>query len=353
MSRNITSGDVDIEDNTLRNILIIISYSVIVIVSLTGNILVCKVVYSNKKMRTTTNLLIVSLTVSDILTTILNIPFNCARILLQNWPFSDSLCIIFPLIQVACVYVSTLTMAVIGVHRYYSVSRQNCNEVARYLSSLKLSLIIALTWILSLILALPHSVFNQVVETLYNNIHSLRCKVVYPDIDINFPLLLTVEAILSQYLIPLSITCCLYIKIANIISKQGQMATHASDETNRRYCEAKRKRIVMLILVVATFAICWFPLNTYHLLIDLHLVPHNYTVFLIVHSFAMSSVCYNPFIYCWMNESFRRGATNMFIINSLLCRKNNSQYETNNDIEEEPEESQRAVLTCPIEQTFV
>ena len=342
-------------DIRLRNVLIVITYSVIMFVSLTGNCLVLQVVYSNRKMRTTTNLLIVSLTVSDLLTTLLNIPFNCARILLQDWPFSASLCLLFPMIQVTCVYVSTLTMAVIGVHRYYSVIRRGANDSTRYLSSCKLVSIIVLTWVASVILSLPHSIFNRVVNKYYRNVYSVRCIAEYPDIGINFPLWLSVEVILTQYLIPLSITCCLYVKIAVIISKQGKLATHTSDQNHRRYCDAKRKRILMLILVCATFAICWLPLNCYHLLIDLHLVPHNYTVFLIVHCFAMSSVCYNPIIYCWMNESFRRGAHNMFIFNNWFCRKLNENYEINDEaMERTPnEESQRVVLTGLMEQTYV
>lgn len=35
-------------------------------------------------------------------------------------------------------------------------------------------------------------------------------------------------------------------------------------------------------------------------------------IFLIVHWFAMSSVCYNPFIYCWLNANFRREASKLF-----------------------------------------
>lgn len=366
---NVTEEDhsydqTEVEDNTLRNVLILIVYSLIIGVSFVGNCLVLKVVHSNRQMRTTTNLLIVSLTVSDLLTTVLNIPFNLARILLHDWPFSGPMCILFPIIQVTCVYVSTLTMAVISVHRYYSVTRRTPRDMSRYLSSTKLTTIIILIWIVSAILSLPHSLFNQVISTYYRNILAVRCYAIYPDVGINWPLILSVEVMVTQYLVPLSITCCLYVKIAVIINRQGQLAAHSTDQTYRRYCEAKRKRIVMLILVCATFAICWLPLNCYHLLVDLHLVPHNYTVFLVVHSFAMSSVCYNPVIYCWMNEAFRRDARSLFVFGNwfcLQCTKSDNNCTIDNQlnhrmaVEDEDEESQPQVIsaltTGPIEQT--
>ena len=54
---------------TIRNALIISCYSLIILVSLTGNLLVCRVAFGTRDMRTTTNLLIASLACSDIVMT--------------------------------------------------------------------------------------------------------------------------------------------------------------------------------------------------------------------------------------------------------------------------------------------
>ncbi|KAH9409122.1 neuropeptide Y receptor [Tyrophagus putrescentiae] len=54
---------------TFRNALIITCYSLIILVSLTGNLLVCRVAFGTREMRTTTNLLIASLACSDIVMT--------------------------------------------------------------------------------------------------------------------------------------------------------------------------------------------------------------------------------------------------------------------------------------------
>ena len=67
--------------------------------------------------------------------------------------------------------------------------------------------------------------------------------------------------------------------------------------------------IAQLLVVISLFALCWLPLNVYHLVSDVgaseSATRHNSTAFLVCHWLAMSSVCYNPFVYCWLNANFR------------------------------------------------
>ena len=242
-------------EERLKNSFIIFCYSLIIIVSLCGNLLVVKVIaFGKKKMLTTTNVLIASLAFSDIVMTTFNIPFNVARLLLESWPFGSFLCVSVPFVQVTCVYVSTFTMTVIAFHRYWTLTY--CSQSNGSLTKLQLSLIIGSVWLLAALLSIPHSIFNKtiVIPTIENLV---RCEVDYPNISFRFPLWLSVEAITTQYLIPLSITIWLYIKIGIIVSKQGLIVSQSNDERKQRQSEAKKRRIVMLVLVVAVFAICW------------------------------------------------------------------------------------------------
>ncbi|CAG2163302.1 unnamed protein product [Oppiella nova] len=300
----------------VHHIVIILCYSLIILVSLCGNLLVVKVIaFGKRKMLTTTNILIASLAFSDIVMTAFNIPFNVARLLLESWPFGAFLCVSVPFVQVTCVYVSTFTMTVIAFHRWWTLRRA---DVSRSLTKFQLLVTIGSTWLLAATLAIPHSVFNKtiVIPTIKNMV---RCEVDYPDIDFRFPLWLSVEAFTTQYFVPLSITIWLYIKIGVIINKQGMIAGQSTDERKRLQSEARKRRIVMLILVVTVFAICWLPLNLYHLLVDFELISRHYNIFLVCHWFAMSSVCYNPFIYCYLNNSFKNGAKKFY--HFILCRK--------------------------------
>jgi hypothetical protein len=92
-------------EKATRNVIIIGFYCSIVLVSLFGNLLVCYVIFKKKRMRTETNILMANLTVSDLMMTVVNIPFNIARLLLDEWPFGSLLCMLVPLVQVTSVYV--------------------------------------------------------------------------------------------------------------------------------------------------------------------------------------------------------------------------------------------------------
>jgi hypothetical protein len=87
----------------IKNSIIIIGYSIIFIISLFGNCLVFYVILSTRQMRTVTNFYIANLTISDIMMTLVNIPFNVMRFLLDDWPFGELLCKCGPFIQTTSV----------------------------------------------------------------------------------------------------------------------------------------------------------------------------------------------------------------------------------------------------------
>ncbi|KAJ6225231.1 hypothetical protein RDWZM_003776 [Blomia tropicalis] len=214
MKLNVTSTGTGVtDDNFYKNLFTIICYSLIIFVSLCGNTLVLRVIASRKRLQTTTNILIASLAMADVLTTTLNIPFNVARFLSLNYPFGALFCKLVPFIQVCCVYVSTLTMGVIAIHRHITVSCLKRYQTSSGLvtggkrgimsplsGTARLGIIIVIVWLVAGILAVPHSMFNQIVLVPYRNVTYVRCRAEYPKFEFNFPFWLSVEAFLTQYL---------------------------------------------------------------------------------------------------------------------------------------------------------
>lgn len=197
-----------------------------------------------------------------------------------SWPFWSALCILAPLIQYSCVYVSTFTMTLIALHRLWMV-RQRSQTIGKS-SWRKVAMMVFSIWLVALTLSVPHASFNRVREKQYYGRLLYRCKIQYPNVSFNFPLMMTVEVLITQYLLPLSITLIVYVKIGLVISRQGALICKLSDERKRRQSEAKRRRIFMLALAVATFATCWAPINLYVLLVDMGLVGFHQAAFIMV-----------------------------------------------------------------------
>uniref|UniRef100_A0A8C3NW16 G-protein coupled receptors family 1 profile domain-containing protein n=1 Tax=Cyanoderma ruficeps TaxID=181631 RepID=A0A8C3NW16_9PASS len=98
--------------------LLIVAYSVIIIMSLFGNMLVCHVVLKNKRMHSATSLFIVNLAVSDIMITLLNTPFTLVRFVNSTWVFGKAMCHISRFVQYCSLHVSTLTLTAIALDRH-------------------------------------------------------------------------------------------------------------------------------------------------------------------------------------------------------------------------------------------
>ena len=86
----------------------------------------------------------------------------------------------------------------------------------------------------------------------------------------------------------------------------------------------------MLIAMVFIFAICWLPLNIVHMVAEFHRAKfrHYKVLFLSTHVIAMSSTIYNPFLYSWLNDNFRKEFQKVipciFKICVCLNRENNN-----------------------------
>ncbi|GFU38246.1 probable G-protein coupled receptor 83 [Nephila pilipes] len=294
---------------------IVIFYSLIILISIFGNLLVCNIVARNRKMRSSTYVFIANLALSDFLTTVLNLPFNIARILFDHWPFGSFMCSFVPLVQVTSVYVSTFTMTCIAIDRYRIISK----PLEPRLRSAQAVKIIAGVWFLALLLSLPHAIYNR-IEIIFTLKYLMRCRAVYPPGTSRW---ITLVAVFTQYVLPLTITGTLYyLIIVKVWSRnslgvvtEGQMYSQA---------QAKKRTIKMLVAVVILFALCWLPLNIFNILREFNSPTRGFhrsvsfsTVFFICHWLAMSSVCYNPFIYCWLNDNFKAGA-----LSCLQCSKN-------------------------------
>jgi len=124
---------------------------------------------------------------------------------------------------------------------------------------------------------------------------------------------------ITQFVFPFATIIISYSSIVIKLRERSLSGKPGSRSAKkRREEEARTKRTNrMLIAMVVIFGTCWFPINLINLLadcMDLGCWSYYYVTFFICHIIAMSSTCYNPFLYGWLNSAFKAEFSRNLII---------------------------------------
>ncbi|XP_053686021.1 substance-K receptor-like [Sabethes cyaneus] len=294
-------------------ILLSVFYGTISILAVIGNSLVIWIVVTTKQMQTITNMFIANLALADVTIGMFAIPFQFQAALLQRWNLPDFMCPFCPFVQLLSVNVSVFTLTAIAVDRHRAIINPLRARTSKNISKFVISAI----WILSFALAAPTIFALRVVplslvalgdtNDTYINITKPFCQVV--NFEESEMLLYRYILTLVQYFVPLCVISFVYIQMAFRLWG-SKTPGNAQDSRDMTMLKNKKKVIKMLIIVVALFAICWFPLQLYNILNVTWSEVNEYRyiniIWFVCDWLAMSNSCYNPFIYGIYNEKFKR-----------------------------------------------
>ncbi|CAG5854408.1 substance-K receptor isoform 2-T2 [Menidia menidia] len=284
-----------------------VAYSLIILVSVTGNVTVIWIILAHRRMRTVTNYFIVNLAFSDVSMATFNTLFNFVYALHNDWYFGLGYCRFQNFFPITAMFSSIYSMAAISVDRYMAI----IHPLKPRLSSTSTKIVIALIWIVAFSLAFPQCYYS-VTKFYYPR---TVCMVDWPD-DYGGTHQLSYQfaVILLIYLLPLLVMLVTYSLVG-----QSLWGGHIPGEASDHYhCQitAKRKVVKMMVVVVLTFAFCWLPYHIYFILgsfnRDIYKQHYIQQVYLAIFWLAMSSTMYNPIIYCCLNQRFRAGFRHAF-----------------------------------------
>ncbi|XP_037092336.1 prolactin-releasing peptide receptor-like [Pollicipes pollicipes] len=286
-------------------------YSIIFFIGVFGNFLVVYAVLRNKAMRTVTNYFILNLALSDILLCVLCVPFTPLYTFLGRWIFGKVLCHLVTCTQGISIYISSLTLTAIAIDRFVVIIYP---FRSRMLTS-TCTILILCTWLFSMGATLPYAYFVEhrpidSDEPVESDVYV--CQEDFPeDIRLTFGSITTI----LQFVIPFLIMTITYTLISFKLSSRAR-SKPGSKSVRKEQADRERKKRTnrMLISMVTVFGLSWLPLNVMNLLDDissnLGLGWENWQYFhlffFVAHAIAMSSTCYNPFLYAWLNETFRK-----------------------------------------------
>lgn len=292
---------IETDNNIIYNVLVqvvfYILYTVIFFLGIFGNVLVCYIVYSNKAMQTVTNLFITNLALSDILLCLV-IPFTPLYTFIGKWVFGSLVCHLVPYAQATSVYVSTLTLTAIAIDRFFVI----LHPLKQRMKLSTCFCVLFSIWFFAMLLTLPYCIYIQVRVVNKREV----CEEDWP-IE-NMEIVFGCSTLIMQFVIPFCVITYCYVRISRRLnerakSKPGSKSARR-EETDR---EKKKRTNRMLIAMVTIFGICWLPLNLINVINDFGSMGQFFhLLFFLAHCMAMSSTCYNPFLYAWLNENFRK-----------------------------------------------
>ncbi|KAG7199190.1 hypothetical protein KM043_018065 [Ampulex compressa] len=289
----------DVTSNPTVQIMFCIFYANIFVLGVVGNVLVCFVVARNRQMQTVTNLFITNLALSDILLCVLAVPFTPLYTFLGGWVFGRVLCHLVPYAQGVSVYISTLTLTGIAVDRFLVIIYP---FHPRMRIGACVTIIVAI-WMAALLVTLPYGIYMQ-LEDPY-----ALCEEHWPSEP--FRKIFSSLTSILQFVVPFFVIAfcyvCVSIKLNDRARSKPGSKTGKREEADR---ERKRRTNRMLIAMVTIFGISWLPLNIVNVVDDFYSPANDWSYyrlcFFMTHCLAMSSTCYNPFLYAWLNENFRK-----------------------------------------------
>ncbi|MEQ2168121.1 hypothetical protein GOODEAATRI_011166, partial [Goodea atripinnis] len=268
-----------------------------------SNFLVLALFCRYRVLRTPMNLLLVSISVSDLLVSVLGTPFSFAASTQGRWLIGRAGCVWYGFINSCLGIVSLISLAVLSYERYCTMMEPTIANSRDFRTSLGG---ICFSWLYSVAWTVPPLLgWSRYGPEGPGTTCSVDWKTQTPN---------NISYIISLF------TFCLVLPFAVIVYSYGkllrtirQVRRVSSVVTRRR----EQRVLVMVIIMVVCYLVCWLPYGVAALLAtfgprDL-LTPE---ASIMPSLLAKFSTVVNPFIYIFMNKQVR---WSMYLSNSSHC----------------------------------
>ncbi|EDW30011.1 GL15947 [Drosophila persimilis] len=277
-------------------------FGIIGFAGLLGNGLVILVVVANQQMRSTTNLLIINLAVSDILFVIFCVPFTATDYVLPEWPFGNMWCKFVQYMIVVTCHCSVYTLVLMSFDRFLAVVHPVTSMSLRTERNATLAIMCA--WITIVTTAIPVALSHSVRIYQYRGNAGTAC-VFSTEEEVWSLVGFQVSFFLSSYVAPLTLICFLYM---GMLARLWKSAPGCKPSAESR--KGKRRVTRMVVVVVLAFAICWLPIHVILVLKALNLYGGSHLsviIQIISHVVAYTNSCINPILYAFLSRQLPQG----------------------------------------------
>ncbi|XP_070212650.1 somatostatin receptor type 2-like [Littorina saxatilis] len=269
------------------------------------------------RLRTSINLVVGSLAVSDLLTAS-GIPFIIVTLVKQQWVLGPALCIIIVYVQFVFGISSTLSLTLVSVERYLHVSVSPGRTISLP-ATLKL---LAVSWVVSFLFPVPVALAQTVMTLRCRNENLQFCGVTWPDRIRDDVYMGSLIALF--FVDPVVVMTVCYVRIFIIVRSSSARVKHGGGgrggggeaggdgdsgghccQGSSRTSDLQLRLVKMSISIVLAFVFMWLPFFILSFM-GVHsssITSEEFTPTLVL---ALSNTALNPLLYGYFNTSFRR-----------------------------------------------
>ncbi|XP_020516644.1 high-affinity lysophosphatidic acid receptor [Labrus bergylta] len=303
-----------------------------------GNAIVCLIVYQKPAMRSAINLLLATLAFSDIMLSLLCMPFTAVTVATADWSFGSEFCRASIMLYWLFVLEGVSILLIISVDRFLIIVQRQDK-----LTPHRAKLLIAGSWVLSLCVSLPSVVGWRTGVAGVGGSWAPQCVLGYSDslADRVYTVLLAV----AVFFVPFAVMLYSYMCILNTV-RRNTLRIH--NHTSEHSClpalnqvskmrltglqkppqikvdmSFKTRAFTTILILFVGFSVCWLPHTVVSLLAVFSRRFYYSSIFYPVSIGALwlsyLKTVFNPVIYCWRIRKFREACQEFIPKSCRLC----------------------------------
>ncbi|XP_076367307.1 dopamine receptor 1-like [Tachypleus tridentatus] len=316
---NSNQNNVDVEQESTDlaiKCLVGVFLSLIIFFSITGNILVCLAIYSDRHLRKIGNLFLASLAVADLFVASLVMTFAVANDLMGYWVFGSQFCDTWVAFDVMCCTASILNLCAISLDRFIHI--KDPLRYGRWLTKRVVVVSICAIWLLSgLVSFLPISLGwhrPKKAEIVKEERERPMCAMELT------PVYAVVSSTISFY-VPCVVMVALYTRLylyakKHVRSIRAITKPSQNSSSSRPHKKVKsvsqgshdimdHKAAITLGIIMGVFLVCWVPFFCVNIIASFCKTCISDQVWKCLTWLGYFNSTMNPVIYSIFNTEFR------------------------------------------------
>lgn len=286
--------------------------------------------------QTTTRILILNLAVSDLLVSVLVMPFEFVEELTQQWMFGLELCKIVEFLQTTSFGVNIISVAFISLDRLLLLAKpitwRSRVQVAKYF--------VLISWLLPFLLSTPDLYLFNIVDISVEKssvVHSVCSRVSFP-----YSWMDKLYWSLDLYyvnVLPFGVIVFCYIGIIRkVVKRRVGEISGIFNSTHSHWHRIRVNTTRLALIVITLFIACWIPtivLLSFRIARGSEFVHRSSVIYEVALFMAYTNEALNPVLYGYFDSFFRRMLGRMIHCRGCCCVANNEVsgiYSTETDL---------------------